>query len=152
MASIQPVGSVSSASSTSSMTSSNAASAVSSLSSTLNADTFMKLFTTQLANQDPMNPMDSSQFLNQFSQITQVQSSAELTKAMGNFQNTMSSLLQASNATQGEGLLGKQVQYTDASGNQASGAVSAVAIAPDGSIKLNVGGNAVDLSSISQVN
>ena len=151
--SIPPIGTVSSVTSAnSSANAGNAANAVSSLSNTMNADTFMKMFTTQLANQDPMNPMNSSEFLNQFSQITQVQSVSELTKAMGNFQNTMSSLLHASNATQGESLLGKQVQYVDPNGNPASGPVSAVAIAPDGSVKLNVNGSAVDLGSITQVN
>jgi len=152
MATVQPIGSVTSASGAKTLGSSNAASTVSSLSNTLNAETFMKLFTTQLANQDPMKPMDSAQFLNQFSQITQVQSSAELTKAMGDFRNTMSMLLHASNATQGEGLLGRQVQYTDTNGNPATGNVGAMMIAPDGSVKLNVSGNLVDLGAISQIN
>src|SRR3954471_14201390 len=39
-----------------------------------NFDTFLKLLTTQLQNQDPLTPMDSSQFTNQlvlFSQVEQ---------------------------------------------------------------------------------
>ena len=127
------------------------ASAASALSQSMNADTFMKMFTTELANQDPTKPMDSAQFLNQFSQITQVQSVTELTQSMAKFQNIMSSMLNSSNANQGVGLLGKNVQYTDSNGASQVGAVSAMAIAPDGSIKLNVDGNAVDLGSVTAV-
>lgn len=148
------IGSVTSAASPSPspLGSTSPSTAASALSSSLNADTFMQLFTKQLANQDPMNPMDSSQFLNQFSQITQVQSVAELTKTMGNFQNTMTSMLNSNKAAQAEGILGKQVQYTDSTGVQAAGTVSAMSIAPDGSVSLNIGGSAVDLSSITQIN
>src|SRR3954452_2810695 len=35
--------------------------------------TFLKLLTTQLQNQDPMSPMDSSQFTNQLVQYSQVE-------------------------------------------------------------------------------
>lgn len=129
----------------------NVANTASVLSKSMNADTFMKMFTTELANQDPTKPMDSAQFLNQFSQITQVQSVTELTQSMAKFQNIMSSLLNASNANQGVGMLGKNVQYTDANGVSQVGAVSAMAIAPDGSVKLNVNGVAVDLGSVTEV-
>ncbi len=131
---------------------SSVANTASNLSKSMNADTFMKMFTTELANQNPMSPMDTAQFLNQFSQITQVQSVTELTQSMGKFQNIMSSLLNSSNANQGVGLLGKTVNFTDPNGQPASGLVSAMAIAPDGSVKLNVNGAAVDLTSVTQVN
>ena len=44
----------------------------------MNAETFMKLFTEQISNQNPMEPMSSADFLNQFSQITSVQSLNQL--------------------------------------------------------------------------
>ena len=39
----------------------------------LNKDDFMKLFITQLKNQDPLNPQDSSAMVTQMAQITQVE-------------------------------------------------------------------------------
>ena len=39
----------------------------------LNSDDFMKLFITQLQNQDPMNPTDSTQMVAQMAQLTQVE-------------------------------------------------------------------------------
>jgi flagellar basal-body rod modification protein FlgD len=38
-----------------------------------NFDTFLKLLTTQLQNQDPMNPMDSNQFTQQLVEYSQVE-------------------------------------------------------------------------------
>jgi flagellar basal-body rod modification protein FlgD len=39
----------------------------------LNKDDFLKLFVTQLKNQDPLNPQDSSAFVAQLAQLTQVE-------------------------------------------------------------------------------
>ncbi len=39
----------------------------------LNSDDFLKLFVAQLQNQDPLNPMDSSQFVTQLAQMSQVE-------------------------------------------------------------------------------
>ncbi|MDD5286039.1 MAG: flagellar hook capping FlgD N-terminal domain-containing protein [Desulfuromonadaceae bacterium] len=39
----------------------------------LNKDDFLQLFVTQLKNQDPLNPQDSSQFVTQLAQLTQVE-------------------------------------------------------------------------------
>ncbi|ACM18870.1 flagellar hook capping protein FlgD [Geotalea daltonii FRC-32] len=41
----------------------------------LNKDDFLRLFVTQLQNQDPLNPQDSSQFITQLAQITEVEQS-----------------------------------------------------------------------------
>jgi flagellar basal-body rod modification protein FlgD len=39
----------------------------------MNKDDFLKLFITQMQNQDPLSPMDSTQFLGQLAQLTQVE-------------------------------------------------------------------------------
>lgn len=41
----------------------------------LNKDDFLKLFVTQMQNQDPLNPQDSSEFVAQLAQLTQVEQS-----------------------------------------------------------------------------
>jgi len=54
-------------------TDSTAAAAAMKKSTGLNKDDFLQLFITQLKNQDPLNPQDSSQFVSQLAQLTQVE-------------------------------------------------------------------------------
>jgi flagellar basal-body rod modification protein FlgD len=61
--------------------------------STLDADDFLKLFLTQLQNQDPTAPMDSSQMLEQTSQLTLMETQVEQQKA---FEAITQSLQQSS--------------------------------------------------------
>jgi len=39
----------------------------------MNKDDFLKLFIAQMQNQDPLNPMDGTQFVSQLAQLTQVE-------------------------------------------------------------------------------
>ncbi len=43
-------------------------------------DVFLKLMVAQIQNQDPLNPTDSTQFLNQLSQFTQTEQTLYLRK------------------------------------------------------------------------
>jgi flagellar basal-body rod modification protein FlgD len=61
---------------------SDASTALSSLSQ--NADNFLKLLTTQLQNQDPMSPMDSTQFTQQLVQFSAVEQSIVTNKNLEN--------------------------------------------------------------------
>jgi flagellar basal-body rod modification protein FlgD len=66
---------------------------------------FLTLFTTQLKNQDPLNPMDSSQMTGQLAQISTV-------TGIQNLNTTMQSLMSANTATQAAqaaGLIGHTV-------------------------------------------
>ncbi len=45
-----------------------------------NFDTFLKLLTTQLQHQDPLDPMDATQFTQQLVQCGQVEHSIEANK------------------------------------------------------------------------
>ncbi|MEE9396377.1 MAG: flagellar hook assembly protein FlgD [Methylococcales bacterium] len=60
---------------------------------------FLKLLTTQLANQDPSNPMDNAEFMSQMAQFSTVTGIQELQKSFSEFATAMSSeqSLQASN-------------------------------------------------------
>ncbi len=53
----------------------------------LNSDDFLKLFITQLQNQDPLNPQDSSQFIAQLAQLTQVEQSYNTNTNLQNLLN-----------------------------------------------------------------
>jgi flagellar basal-body rod modification protein FlgD len=70
---------------------------------TMGQDDFLQLMMMQMKNQDPMNPMDSSQFLAQQAQFTQISELQKLNKS----NTSTNQFMQASN------LLGKQVSLTD---------------------------------------
>ena len=54
-------------------TDTSAAAAAMKKSTGMNKDDFLKLFVTQLQNQDPLNPADSTEFIGQLAQLTQVE-------------------------------------------------------------------------------
>lgn len=66
---------------------------------------FLKLMTTQLQAQDPFKPMDSSQFLGQIAQFSQVSGLQELNSAFAD----LSSSLTANQTLQGASLVGREV-------------------------------------------
>jgi flagellar basal-body rod modification protein FlgD len=89
-----------------------AASASSSLNSQLGETAFLQLLTTQLQNQDPLNPMDDTQSVAELAQFSAVQATTSLNDSFSSFESNFSVM-------QSAGLLGKTVsaQSTDASGN-----------------------------------
>jgi flagellar basal-body rod modification protein FlgD len=70
-----------------------------------NFDTFLKLLTTQLQYQDPMSPMDSSQFTSQLVQFAQVEQSIAANKNLESLVNF--SLANATSAA--VGYIGREV-------------------------------------------
>lgn len=83
----------------------------------LNKDDFLKLFITQMENQDPLNPQDSSQFIGQLAQLTQVE---QAYNSNTNLQNLLS---QGSNVTTlgTIALVGKQVEANGSQVNLTAG-------------------------------
>ena len=78
----------------------------------LNADftMFLKLLTTQMQNQDPLDPMDTAQYTQQLVQYSQVEQSIEQT-------STLKSLLAAfgtQNLMQASAMIGAQVETNSA--------------------------------------
>jgi len=63
---------------------------------------FIRLFLAQLTNQDPLEPVDNSQFLAQMAQFTSLEQSRLLNENMNN-------LLAMNSSSQGLSLLGKTV-------------------------------------------
>jgi flagellar basal-body rod modification protein FlgD len=86
-------------------------------------NTFLKLLTTQLQNQDPTNPMDNAQMTTQLAQMSQAQ-------GIDNLNTTLTSLLssyQSTQTLQAASLIGHQVladgNALTLSGSQAVGAL-----------------------------
>jgi flagellar hook assembly protein FlgD len=91
-----------------SSTSSNSAS----ITSQLGPTAFLQLLTTQMSNQDPLNPMDDTQSVSQLAQFSALQASQNLETSFSNFQSNFAVLQSAQ-------LVGATVtvQSTDAAGN-----------------------------------
>ena len=85
----------------------------------LGMDDFFQLLTTQLTAQDPLNPMDNTEFISQmanFSSLTQMEQIADNTAV------TQEQQLAAATVN----LLGKQVEGTSADGQVVAGVVNRV--------------------------
>lgn len=55
----------------------------------MDKDDFLKLFITQMKNQDPLNPMDGTQFISQLAQLTQVEQAYNTNTNLQNILNAM---------------------------------------------------------------
>lgn len=106
-------------------------------------DDFLQMLITELQNQDPMNPTNSDQIMQQISEIRNIQATSDLTSTLGSVALGQS-LATASN------LIGRQVEGLAADGSQVSGAVSSVSI-KNGSPELNVGNQTLTLANITSV-
>lgn len=72
----------------------------------LDRDAFLKLLLTQLQNQDPLNPMEGTQFTAQLAQFTSLEQLYNLNDSFA----TVSSTIQASNDFQTISLVGKTIK------------------------------------------
>lgn len=108
---------------------------------------FLQVLMTQLSYQDPLQPMDNSQFLAQLAQFS--------TLGLMQQQNSdTETLLAIQSATQTVGLLGKNVQVTTTTG-QEIGTVNEVTFQTDGTPQLTVqlsDGTVLTGIGLSQVN
>ena len=97
----------------------------SNLNAQLGQDAFLKLLTTQLQNQNPLNPVDQTQSIAQLAQFSSLQATTALKDAFTSFESNFSVM-------QSAGLIGKTVsaQATDAHGNVStvSGTVKTIGI------------------------
>ncbi|MEH6470262.1 MAG: flagellar hook capping FlgD N-terminal domain-containing protein [Halopseudomonas sp.] len=70
------------------------------------SDMFMKLMMAQMQNQDPSSPADTSEYMNQISQMSMVESINNMNLTM---QNMSSSMLTSQTALQASSMVGKTV-------------------------------------------
>jgi flagellar basal-body rod modification protein FlgD len=94
----------------------------------INESDFLQLISTQLQNQDPMQPTDPSQFLGQLEGLSEVSSLQSMQSAMASNQVTTGASLI------GQSILAPGTSATLATGGEIAGAVNA----PAGATKLTV--------------
>ena len=69
---------------------------------------FLKLLTTQMQNQDPLNPTDSTQYTQQLAQYSQVEQSVQQTQALNNILASLST----QGLSQASSFIGKEAQFS----------------------------------------
>ena len=110
----------------------------------LKLDDFLKMLLTELQNQDPLSPMDSSTMLTQLGQITQVGSTQQLT-------STLNSVLLGQNLSNATSLIGKTINGLADDQSEVTGKVDRVVTDASGIPMLLVNGKVVDLFTIQEV-
>ena len=103
-------------------------------------DTFLKLLVAQLKYQDPSKPADSTAFLAQTAQFTQVEKLED-----------MISMLQSQRMIGASSLVGKSVTYMDETGAHQTGVITAAKLNGDSEPTLKVGNTDVQLSKVTEI-
>jgi flagellar basal-body rod modification protein FlgD len=109
----------------------------------LDLDHFLKLMITELQNQDPLNPLENHQILQQISQIREIGATTQL-------QETLDSVLLGQNLANASSLIDKQVKALDDEGVEVTGTVSRVSVA-ENKVRLQVGQQQVDLKNLREI-
>lgn len=116
----------------------------------LDIDEFLKLIITELTNQDPLNPMDNTQLMEQIGQLRSISATTQLS-------DTLTSIGAGQSLASATSLMGKKVDALDDNGNTVKGTVDKVTIDVDTkdpdkrSYRVHVGGQDVDLKNVRQV-
>jgi flagellar basal-body rod modification protein FlgD len=116
----------------------------------LDINQFLQLMVTELTNQDPLNPLDNTQLVQQIGELRAVAASDQLTSTLQAVQ-TQQSLTTASS------LIGKQVTALTTDNENVTGKVTSVSIEvdPDNNskrtYKVKVGDQSIDLQNVREV-
>ncbi len=106
----------------------------------LGKDSFLQLMVSEMKNQDPLQPQDSNQFLNQLAQYTTMEQ-------MMNIEQADTQMLQVNQLSFEHSLFGQTVSVTDSSGKTVTGQVTGIQL-NNGDPQLVIGGTAYSISSI----
>ena len=105
---------------------------------------FLKLLTTQLSNQDPLNPMEDIDFTGQLAQLQALDEQMAMTK-------TMKSMRTDTQLQAGTAMIGKYVVGTDSTGVEGKGLVTRVVQNSDGVFVELANEQLIEVSSINNV-
>lgn len=110
----------------------------------LGKDEFMRLLLAQLRHQDPMKPMDDTQFIAQLAQFSALERMQQL-------DNHMARLLEVEQLGQAYGLIGKEVEARVGKAEETVKGIVESAKMVDGSAVVSVGGKSVRLTDVISV-
>jgi flagellar basal-body rod modification protein FlgD len=109
----------------------------------LDMDEFLKLMITEMQNQDPLNPLENNEILQQISQIREIGATAKLTA-------TLDAVLLGQNLTSATSMIGKTIEALSDDAQTVRGVVDKVTVT-NGEPRLHVGDKSIRLTNVSQV-
>jgi len=104
---------------------------------------FLQLLTSQISNQDPLEPMKDTEFISQMANIASLEQMQQFTKGFESFASSQKDMV-------AQAYLGRIVTIND-QGNDVEGLVDSVEKSADGLITIQVGGNSYDPMDITRV-
>jgi len=113
-------------------------------------DQFLQLLISEMQNQDPLDPMDNSQILEQIGQIREISATNQLS-------DTLEAVLTGQNMATASGLIGKRIQALSDSAEQVEGVVDRVSMEHDASngsvrtLRIHVGDQDIRLENIREI-
>ena len=113
-------------------------------------DAFIQLMLVQLQNQDPLEPMDNSEMLQQITQIREIGASDKLSQ-------TLQAVLTGQNLTTASSLIGQQINALADSGETIEGEVDRVSIEVNENdnskreIRVHIGEQSVRLNNVREI-
>ncbi|MDA7874702.1 flagellar biosynthesis protein FlgD [Rhodopirellula sp.] len=115
----------------------------------LDIDDFLKLLISELQNQDPLDPVDNSEMVQQIGQIREIGATDELTK-------TLSSLSSSQELVTASSLIGKSVEGLAEDASAVDGIVDRITVETSGendsrTVKVHVGGKTMDIKNIREI-
>ncbi len=115
--------------------------------STLGKDEFLRLFVTQMRYQDPLNPMNSTDFTAQLAQFASLEQ-------MTNVNSKLDDLLKNQNSLQNTlttDLIGRKVKFEGTDGTSATGTVTGITFENDITYLIINGETKIQLSDIKEI-
>ena len=104
---------------------------------------FLQLLTSQISNQDPLEPMKDTEFISQMANIASLEQMQQFTKGFESFASSQKDMV-------AQAYLGRIVTIND-QGNDIVGMVDSVEKSSDGLITIQVGGNSYEPKDITRV-
>ncbi len=106
----------------------------------LGKNSFLQLMVSEMQNQNPLQPQDSNQFLNQLAQFTTMEQ-------MMNIEATETQMLQVNQLAFEHSLIGQSVTVKNTDGNSVTGQVTGIQV-NNGDPQVVIGGTAYPLGSV----
>ncbi len=115
----------------------------------IDLDGFLKLMIAEMQNQDPLDPMDNSEMVQQMGQIREIGATDQLTKTLSNLSSSQE-LVTASS------LIGEQVIGLAEDGSEVDGIIDRVTVETDSeknqrTVKVHVAGKTMSINNIREI-
>lgn len=113
----------------------------------LDVEHFLQLLIAEMQNQDPMNPMDNAQMMEQINQLREISATDKLT-------DTLDSVLLGQNLSTASSLIGKEVKALTDDAKDIQGKIDRVSVETSDDVRklrVHIGSNKIDLKNIREI-